>query len=143
MLTAGAMTSMTTFWTRFLQEPDSIKTAGRKANQKPLTVTAGKQQVPLPGVVDMIAMAAKYPSVAADLKQAGLTAAQWEGYRQALFDADVTQQAGGGDVPANSALEKNIAFLKGHEKELAALKATGMWFPQAQQGGGGDDDLNP
>lgn len=150
LLTVEAMTSMTNFWAAFMKEPDSIKTTGRKANQEPVTIPVGKQQTNLPGVVNMNAMAAKFPAVAADLKKAGLTSQQWEGYRAALLSAALTKQVASqaGTPDANSALGKNVAFLDAHQKEFDALKATGMWFPQIQAGGGGgmgggDDDLNP
>jgi hypothetical protein len=146
LLTTDALSRMTTFWQTFVKEPDSIRTTGRKANQEPLTISVGQRQMKLPGVVNMTAMATKYPSVAADFKTAGLTPQQWDGYREALFGVTVAQATGvASGLPASSALGQNIAFLQTHQTELNALQATGMWFPQVQQSqaGGGGGDLQP
>lgn len=147
VLTVEALTHMTTFWASFVKEPDSIKTTGRKTNHQTLPLTIGQQQMTLPSVVNMVAMAAKYPTVAADLKQASLTAQEWQNYREALLTAWIAQKSGAASsIPATSALGKNLAFLNSHKTEFDALRATGMWFPAPPQqqgggGGGGGDDL--
>jgi hypothetical protein len=163
VLTVDALARMTAFWAAFTKEPDSIKTVGRRANQKQILVSVMGQQMPLPSVVNMVAMASKYPPVAKDLKRAGLTASQWEQYRKVLLTATldeqivkIAEQAGGLDSTKINDLTtaegptpvKNVAFLHAHQKEFDALKATGMWFPQfpAQglpQTGGDAGDLNP
>jgi len=148
VLTVDALTQMTKFWAAFMKETPAVRDTGRAKHQKPLTVDAGSQQLQLPGVVDMAAMAAAYPSVAADLKAAGLTAAQWEQYRKALVGASVAIQlakANNTTPAATTAVGKNVVFLTAHTKEFDALKATGMWFPQVQMGNGmgGGGDLDP
>ena len=150
VLTAGTLKQLTTFWTSFSQEPDSIKQTGRKAHQTPLSITVnagGKEQsMSLPGVVDMASMAGKYPAVAADLKKAGLTGEQWNADRKAFLGAAVTVQVKGSPA-ATSALGKNVALLTSDTADFDALKKAGMWIPPVQMGGGmgggGDDDLNP
>jgi hypothetical protein len=142
LLTTDALTGMTSFWTAFMQEPDSVKTTGRQANQEPLSVDIGSgTPVQLPGVVNMAAMATKFPSVAADLQRAHLTAQQWEQNRAALVAATLAAQQG--VTPAASSLVgENMAFLQAHPQEFQALRATGMWFPKpAPQSAGGPTTL--
>jgi hypothetical protein len=98
LLTTDMLARMTTFWQTFMKEPDSIRTKGRAANREEITVSLGGQPVAIPSVVDMTAMAAKYPSVVADFKTAGLTPQQWDGYRQALFSGMMSQGSPTSDV---------------------------------------------
>lgn len=144
-LTADVLGRLSTFWTAFLQQPDSIRTVARKANHESLPISvdevpaAGHRSVELPSVVNMVAMAGKYPTVAAALKQVDLTPAQWEQYRRSLFTAMFTDQlekaageAAGGTTSTSaypSVVLRNVAFLRTHQKELDALKASQMWFP--------------
>ena len=69
-------------------------------------------------MVDMAALAAQYPSVAADLAKAGLTAQQHDAYRVALVTAYVTD-AGADSIDPNSVLGKNVAFVDAHEISVA------------------------
>jgi hypothetical protein len=92
ILTVQALTQMTTFWTSFMKEPDSIQTDARLANQNRILVSVGERQVSVIKA-DMPALAAKYPSVAADLQAAGLTAQQEEAHRAALIRVGFTRQA--------------------------------------------------
>ena len=131
VLTADAIVKMTTFWSSFMQEPDSIATTARKANQEYITMSIG--QMPVTVVkTNMIAMAAKYPSVAADLSKAGLTAQQEEAYRAAIIRVGFTRLAGetAGSVAETSVLGKNLALRVSHPEEFKALSATGMWTTQ-------------
>ena len=89
-------------------------------------------------------MSTHYASVASDLIHAGLTAEQWEAYRQALFTALSTealvrlQDSSTAIEPvAGSVVAQNIAWLAAHASELAALRATGMWFPKLDANAGG------
>lgn len=171
ILTVDALTRMTNFWTAFVKEPDSIKTIGRKANQKELTLSFMGQPITWPSVVNMVAMASKYPAVARDLQHAGLTPLEWERYRHTLLMASLMQQivkavAAQTEVPESdvtnrlateggeTVLAKNVAFLLTHPKEFDTLKASGMWLPQIptqllQQAmqqtvtGGDANDLDP
>lgn len=128
VLTTEVLTQMTAFWTRFQQEPDSIRTTARRAHLREVVVPIGEER-PSVWMVDVPALAAKYPSVAAALKTAGLTARQHEAYRIALLSARVTNSVKdeAGNVEATSALAKNMAFMDAHPDELAALEATNMW----------------
>lgn len=154
VLTADALTKMTNFWAAFMKESPAIRDTARKQHQKPLTIpsdaaTTGRATIQMQGVVDMIGMANKYPTVASDLKNSGLTAQQWDQYRAALLSAYLTSKLAKSTPATTSVVGQNVAFLAAHPKEFAALQATGMWFPAIQQGGmgggmgGGNDDLNP
>ena len=130
-LTVDALANMTTFWTAFLQEPDSIKTAGRVAHQEQLLLDlGGRNRFQMPSVVDMVALARAFPATAADLVRAHLTAEEWEQYRAALFAAMLAPPQAATST-ASSVLQQNITFLQAHPQEFNALRATGMWFPQA------------
>ncbi len=130
ILTAETLAMMTTFWTDFLQEADSIRTTARQAHLREVMISVGEER-PSVWMVDMPALAAKYPSVAAKLKRAGLTAQQHEAYRVALISAQVARSAGSGvgNLPATSALALNLAFLNAHLGEFAALAAAGVEQP--------------
>jgi predicted esterase len=126
-LTPDAVKKMAAFWTSLTQEPDSILTTGRLANLREYAVHAGEHELSV-RMMDMAAMAAKYPAVAADLKQAGLTAAEEEAYRAALISAKATANASdfAGNVAPGSVLGKNVEFLNAQAAALDALDQTGM-----------------
>jgi len=131
VLTDEALTRMITFWTRLMREPDSLWQDSREAHQGQLTVLVGSQPVWFIDMVDIPALAARYPSVAADLQQAGLTTRKEEEYRAALLSAGATMRAdsagGAGTVKATSVLGNNVAFLRAHLAAFEALKKTPMW----------------
>lgn len=158
-LSVSVLTQMTAFWTSFKREPDSIVGTGRQHHQETLALTAGSRKLSLQAV-NMVAMAKQYPSVATDLKRAGLTALQWEQYRASLYTA-MLAEATGDTAKATAAAAKNVTFLKTNQNAVQALHQAGMWFPPMtahtqvlhmtqdptfnMMGGGGtpDDDLNP
>ena len=138
LLTTEALTKMTAFWTRFMQEPDSIKTAARRAHLREVTVPFWEEQSSIP-MVDIAALAAKHPSVARALQEVGLSAQQHEAYRVALVSAHVMMPFDKlraespirtfiKPVAPTSVLAKNLAFMQAHPDELKALEATGMWL---------------
>jgi phospholipase/carboxylesterase len=131
LLTVAALTHMTAFWTRFMQEPDSIQTTGRLARQERITMAIGSQPVSVIKA-NMAALAATYPAVAADLKASGLTPQQEEAYRAALLRVWFTQQARTmrGPIAATSVLGKNMAFIEANADAFKQLEATGMWTTQ-------------
>jgi hypothetical protein len=109
--------------------PDSISPIGRRANQKWVSLVIGHESV-LIQLMDIAALAAKHPTVAADLRTAGLTAQQAEAARTALLSALATLKTPdnkAGTVAPGSALEKNIAFVQSHKAEMEALDQVGMW----------------
>lgn len=141
LLTQDAVARMTTFWSRFVEEPDYIATDGRMAHQVPRWFSIGAEPVSTL-MTDMPALAAAYPSVAADLQAAGLTAPQEESYRLAMFRALCAREAAralqgplvalGKDLPLsviapNSVLGKNMAALQTYAAEFSALNNTGIW----------------
>lgn len=128
VLTSEAVRQLTTAWTSFMREPDLIRMAGRRAHLREVLVPVGAER-PSVWMTDMPALAAAYPSVAAALEQAGLTAQQHDAYRVALISARVAQSVGerAGPIEGTSTLAKNLAFLKSHSDELVPLDATGMW----------------
>jgi len=118
-LNSEILERMTTFWTLFMQEPDSIRTTARRAHLREVS-----KEGDVPGdrhallMTDMAALAAKYPSVAADLKKAELTASGHDAYRISLLvDARWTQAFPPRDYPV---LDDPDTFLK--------LWATGMFI---------------
>jgi hypothetical protein len=132
-LTIDVLTKMTAFWTRFVQEPESIRTTGRRAHLRAVSVPVGKER-PMVMMTDMAALAAKYPSVAADLKAVGLTAQQHDAYRVALASAQVIGNSVGmigngiaiedliGPLDSASVMAKNVAFMKAHPDEFRTLE---------------------
>ena len=167
VLTADALTHFVQFWTSFMQEPASIRTTWniymnpdstmlRQTELHEVSLPVGHERASV-WMTDMSALAARYPSVAADLKNAGLTAEQHDAYRLALLSAMTTQSvnAQAGDVlgaaqfqalaqsfgappladptpvalPVDSAsvLGRNMAFLEAHQDELSALETLQVW----------------
>lgn len=129
-LTTDVVARMTTFWTSFQKEPDSIRTVARRAHLREVVVPVGKER---PSIVmtDMPVLAAQYPSVAAALKAAGLTAQQHDIYRVALISAQVTKNVEGaaGVAEKSSVLTKNVAFLEEHPAEFEMLAEAGVENP--------------
>ena len=136
LLTVDALTRMTTLWVTFLQEPPAIRDTARAQMQEIVTLTvdsAGQPQTQTQQLVNMAAMAKKYPSVAADFKKAGLTPKQWEDFRRSMLSAVLTrmmrQQLGTPALPNSSSIvEKNASFLDTHLQEINDLSAAGMWI---------------
>lgn len=139
VLTTEALTRMIAFWTRFAQEPDSIRTIGRRAYVREVTIYLGNSlNYGLSTLmVDMTALAAKYPSVAAALKASGLTAEQHDAYRVALVGARLVQSPGRPFrdfyakiyTPQGSVHAMNVEFMNAHLDEFQALEALGgMWY---------------
>jgi hypothetical protein len=143
VLTVDALTRMTTFWHNYVQHthqefPDSgrgglwvivssqYQHTVRLANYEHLTLSIGQWPVSIIKV-NMMAMASKYPYVAADLQAAGLTAQQEEAYQVALARAVFTQQAGelADSLPATSVLARNVSFTDLHTQEVTALQGAG------------------
>jgi len=134
-LTTEALAKLTAFWTRFLQEPDSIRRTARRAHLHEVQVPVGEER-PSTWIVDMPALAARYPSVAAALKQAGLTAQQHDAYRVALISALIAKSVEGiVQTDPTSVLAENLAFIAAHEDELAKFAAMGIEHPEAQDTG--------
>jgi predicted esterase len=139
ILTLPALQHMTAFWTRFMQEPSSVIDDGRIAHEKLYGMAIGNIPVSVL-TIDMPALAAAYPSVAADLKAAGLTAVQEDAYRRALLRVKLTdlgrQEPDGNMTPdavpmvsiaQKSVLEKNLAFRAAHAAAFAAFAQTRLW----------------
>jgi hypothetical protein len=83
-------------------------------------------------MTDMAALAARYPTVAADLQAAGLTATQHDAYRVALISALVgrgTPKAAGVADP-HSVLAQNMEFLRTHMDEVRTLARAGIRDPE-------------
>jgi predicted esterase len=147
LLTVTVLQKMTTFWGRFVHEPDSVFEAGRLAHQEQLWMSLGDQPASVI-TTDIPALAAAFPSVAADLQAAGLTAEQEQAYRTAILrvgfaraggiapgDSNLKETIVGSDmpfapIPPNSVLAENLAFRAAHDAEFKALSRTGMWTTQ-------------
>lgn len=122
LLTTDVLAKLTAFWRRFLQEPDEVLMAGRREHLRDVVVPVGGE-LPQVAMTDMAALAARYPSVAAALKAAGLTAEEHDRYRVALASLAVTQSVGrvAGRIEPTSVTAKNIVFLNAHMDELATF----------------------
>ncbi len=134
LLTIDAIGKLTAFWTRFMQEPESIQTAARRAYVREVVVPVGANEQTSLLMVEMPALAAKYPSVAKALQDAELTAQEHDAYRAALVSARITENVSEnfstsliGPVEKMSVLGQNVEFMAAHPDELQALAATKMW----------------
>jgi hypothetical protein len=134
-LTTEVMRKMTAFWTRFAQEPDSIRLTARRRYLHETIINFGQQR-PVVWMTDMQAFAGKYPTVAADFKNAGLTAKEHDDYKIALISAMVAGEAEGevGAIDPASTLAKNIAFLAAHPEEGDKLAQAGIEDPSKSGG---------
>lgn len=145
LLTTEVLTQMTSFWTRFAQQPESIRTVARRRHLRELQVSVGTER-PLVWLTDLAALAAQYPSVAADLQQAGLTAQQHDAYRVALISTRIAAIAKDllGPLEATSVLAKNLAFYEAHPDELEALEKAGQSERSDEAfAGGGSKSIYP
>jgi hypothetical protein len=126
-----------------MAEPDSIRATAREGHYLDLSpyltnpdmeyITMAIGRMPVTVVkTNMIALAAKYPTVAADLAAVGLTARQEDAYRDAVIRVVFTHLAGklAGPIRTGSVLEKNLAFLAAQPKAFDAIAHTGMWTTQ-------------
>jgi hypothetical protein len=146
VLTVDVLSKMTAFWTRFQQEPDSIRDAARMAHQEQVPLALGAEPV-FVIAMNITAMATQHPSVAADLKAAGLTAQQEAADRAAILRVGFARASGvaldspsdpddqGQYIPyapiaPSSVLGKNLAFRQAHDAEFQALAQIGMWTTQ-------------
>jgi len=138
-LTPQALAQMIAFWENFRHEPDSVLTTVRHQHLRELLVPVGpKEGWPSTGMVDMAALAAAVPSVAAKLKAAGLTAQQHDAYRMALLSAIFLAVAQNPAIPTGrrlplpvdptSVLGQNVAFVLAHPDEVLVLEQTGIWM---------------
>jgi len=85
VLTEPVLAQMTTFWTRFMQLPDSLRTAVMRVNMDNNSKPAwGPKDMSIP---DYSKAAATYPEVNTALQQAGLTAPQWNADYMELYSA--------------------------------------------------------
>ena len=131
LLTVRALHQMTTFWSRFMQEPDSIVTTARLATQERIVLSLGAERVSVIKA-NVRALAKRYASVAADLAAAELTAQQEEAYREAIIRVGFTRRAEPviGFVPPTSVLGQNLVFRAAHDTAFRELAKTGMWITQ-------------
>ena len=129
ILTTQILSQMTVFWTRFMQEPDSIRTIARLAHEAPVVFTIGGDSVSVV-LTSMTALAAQYPSVAADLSAAGLTAVQEDRDRAAVIRVGLTHMvaASTGTIAPTSILGQNLAFREAQDHAFKALVTAGIWY---------------
>ena len=118
---------MTAFWTAFTRQPDSILVDGRRAQVREVIMPIGDGEISVL-MANMAALAAKFPSVAAALKEAGLTAEQHDAYRFALVSTFIGNKPYGLVSDTASVLAKNIQFMQAHPDEFKALHDTKMWI---------------
>ena len=128
LLTKDILQRLTTFWTRFRQEPDSLRALA--SNVKMIHVAGGRPPREFTGEIfgaDMIDMAQRSSAIAADLARVGLTAAQWEAYRQVLVNYYAEQLNNVPIVePARTRQDTNDAFLRAHQQVFDMLRPSLM-----------------
>ncbi len=120
VLTVAFYTRLATFWHRFMAEPDSIRTAARRAHQREMVLPVGTTWASIM-LTDFEALAARYPAVTADLAAAGLSAAEAERYRLAAISfrvGNAMDAAVRGPIAATSAQGKNQEFYRQHASRL-------------------------
>jgi len=116
-LTVDVFQRMTMFWKSFQRQPDSIRTTARLASLHEVAVPGAEFFINASVLMmDTPALAARYPSVAADLKRAGLTAQEYDAYRLALLVARIPNQPSG----------ENTRSMMSHPDEYLALWGTGI-----------------
>jgi hypothetical protein len=142
LLSANVLRQLTDVWTRFPREPDSIMTTARQALVREVLLPVGNERVSTL-MVDMAALAAKYSSVAAVFRAAGVSPELHDAYRAALASARIYGNALRTgrlkyDVAADSvrallglspasAVVRNFAFLEERPAAARALEDTGIW----------------
>jgi len=134
-LTTDALARMTQFWTKFHDLVnrgslrDNLFTNSRRDHLREMAVPAGKRRLSVQ-MVDMTAMAARYPDIASYLQESGLTPEEHDTYRVALVSAEIarTQSSIAQTIEPTSVQAKNIAFLEAHPDELQELEETGFWI---------------
>jgi hypothetical protein len=135
VLTADALNHMTTFWANFKKEPTYVQEAwsGGKEGRKSVSLPVGTHSWNEYDIVDMVQIVNNFPSVAADLKQVGLTAQQWNDYYRTLISTLDTQtelaRLKADSVRPTSVQEQNVTFIKAHAKEITDLKSKGLYLP--------------
>jgi hypothetical protein len=125
VLTDEALKKMITFWTSFMTEPDSIRATGRRAHLHAVIFPLGQMRVSV-WMTNMPSLAAQYPSVAAKLEQAGLTAEEHDAYRTALVSLFfMGWEEPETLAPGDTVFVQNNAFRRTHWNELQDLASAG------------------
>jgi hypothetical protein len=122
LLTTEVLDKMSDFWNMFGSESVSNDLAAHNAHRREVVVPVGQER-PSVWMPDMPALAAQYPSIAANLERVGLTAQQEEAYRVAIISARATRLFGNeiGTVDPTSVLAKNVEVMSGRQQ--------GNYFP--------------
>ncbi|HXC24315.1 MAG TPA: hypothetical protein VNU46_00260 [Gemmatimonadaceae bacterium] len=128
-LTVDALNRLTTFWSLFLHEPNRYPEWLKHQRTYIVAIpTSTGQRLATTKFrgLNMVTMAAAYPSIAADLKKAGLTPTQWNTFRNAVLGAayteDLEQQGAGTPIPY-AVVQRNIALLHAHQAAYENFKA--------------------
>ncbi len=123
VLTDTILDKMITFWTLVKTGQDSTRKIVLTAYPKELTVLIGEERVFVYDMVDLTAIASRFPWVAAALKETGMKLHQEEDYRRAIIGARATKVAerAVGVIPATVVMGKNLVFLKAHEEKFNTL----------------------
>ncbi len=136
LLTEDGVARLTKFWAAFQQLPDSIMNRARLANQMHVPMKLSTETVWVV-LMNLPAMATKYPSVADALKTAGISADDAQAYRTAILGVLYARRAGlvsgetavnmsyGKSIPlepiaAGSVMEKNAEFYKANLPKFGA-----------------------
>jgi hypothetical protein len=143
-LTTDVLTKMTAFVSQYLKAPKELQdSAGLYRTMMPIPFApiarlSSFPALPSMNAPDMVTLAAKFPAIAENFKQAGITPHEYMRVRRSLMAAHVHMSANkavNGDAApfdTSNVIGKNSAFLKAHPTELQALAAAGMSLPELQ-----------
>lgn len=123
VLTDTIFNTMLAFWTRVKEGQDSTRKINLSAYPKELTLLIGEERVFVHDMVDLTAVASRFPRVAVALKESGMKLPHEEDYRRAIIGARATKVAGSalGNLSPVSVMGKNLAFLKANETKFNTL----------------------
>jgi hypothetical protein len=140
LLPGDAVQRMTAFLTSVTHEPPAVRDSVRAVAPEEvsfhlsaqLNASMSDRMYETPQGVNMIALAAHVPAVAADLRRANLTPPQWEAFRRSLYAASVMDRLLHLGMPAfaDGTLSRNVQFLRSHAPEVQALIAAGLPLPR-------------
>jgi len=131
---------MTTFLTSVNHEPTAVRERARAVAQEKvhfhlsvlIDSTMFGELYETPQGVNMIALAAHVPAVAADLRRANLTPHEWEAFRRSLYAASVMDRMTHMGLPVfgDVTLSRNVQFLQSHVQDVTAVVAAGLPLPR-------------
>lgn len=111
LLTADELQSLTEFWREFSHLHDDIRNKFRMRSQREVWIRIGSEWSTVV-MMDLQAVAKKYPEVLEILKKSNLTAEQADSYRRSVIEAYYTVRASmhGDAMDSTATIAKSIKF---------------------------------